>query len=93
MIVADVYIIKNRGPVATLAIDTEVSASGIGLRRTSDGKTWPIRGVERFCMYLNRPALGVGEQVGLLLPRDADVRPGDVVDIVAATKDESPAKP
>lgn len=90
MIVADVFIIKNRGPVVTMAIEAEVPASGIVLRRTSDGKVWPIRGVERFCIYLERPTLGVGERVGILLPDDADVVPGDVVEIVPATNEETP---
>ncbi len=84
MIVADIFHIKQRGPVATMAIETAVPASGIMLRRSSDGASWPIRGVERFCVYIGRPTLDVGEKVGILLPEDADVVPGDVVEIVPA---------
>lgn len=82
MIVKDVFIIKKRGPVACVTVVVETPHAGASLRRTSDGTMWPIRGIERFCMYLGRPMLGAGEKVGILLPDGTDVKAGDEVEVV-----------
>jgi hypothetical protein len=93
MIVSGVWHIKQRGPVATMTVDVDVDPAGASLRRSSDGASWPIRGVERFCKFLDRPKLGEAEKVGILLPWGADVKAGDVVEVVPATNENSPSKP
>lgn len=76
MIVKNVFIIKKRGPVVSVIIDpNNPPVTGRdSLRRTSDGVTWSIRGVEW-------PI--INKMVGVLLPPDADVKAGDEVEVVS----------
>ena len=85
MIVADVFHIKNRGPVVTVTIDHDAppKAGRDALRRTSDGVTWRITGVEWPVIH---------KMIGILLPRDADVKAGDVVEIVPQTQNSPPPR-
>ena len=86
MQVADTFTIKGRGLVLTMKNDVAVHHAGASLRRVSDGATWPIRGVERFCINLDKPMIGNGESIGLLMPDGCDLTIGDEVEIVPPTR-------
>ena len=92
MIIEDVFIIKKRGPVACVKLDAVLGPQpGDTLRRT-DGTTWRISGVEWWAMPRSPTRPGRGDSVGLLLPKDADVKAGDVVEVVPQNE-SSPTKP
>ncbi len=89
------FTIKGRGEVVTMKIDAPVrrhrylrereagklpeNPDALLLRRLSDGRTWPVVGIERFCMHLDKPLLYVGEGVGILLRDAGDLAEGDDV--------------
>lgn len=84
MKIADKFLIKFRGLVASGRLTTNGPKAGDTARRVSDGATWLITGVEWFAMMrrddphgngTTRP--GAGDSVGLLLTGETAFNIGD----------------
>lgn len=92
MRVVDVFVIRGRGPVASVVCDTDVLPfPGYQLRRASDGSYWNIRGVERHAINVQS---WVGSPIGLLLSPETTIEKGDEVSVIAprrASDDRSAA--
>ena len=85
----DVFVVRGRGNVFVTTVDVEVAHKGASLRRVRDGRVWPIRAVERFVKFVGQPTLGVGENVGFLMPDDCDLARGDEIEVVPAVPQSS----
>lgn len=81
MRVESVYVVTGRG----IGVGVRLAGPAPSLdqhwlvHRPSDGASWKLKGIEKFCI---RRELAVGDTIGLLIPLGVSISEGDVIEFV-----------